>query len=577
MSESEPRLKAMPVEGQVTMGVIACLAASAAMWGTHQVVPHLWAMPGTVGLLDWTAFTLQHLGDDLHLHEAWLRLWRLGYQHYLALIAAIGAASWGLLFAPLTDRPLKPTMTAISLGGVLGLAGGVAATFLPSVTALHAVLALPAGVLFGAIAAATMVESRKPDPVIRGARVEKAARTASHSVVAKAIRSGRIAFAGTILKPEDETTHFVVIGASGSGKTTTLRPLIRTAIERGDPMVIADPDATFMKEFWRRGDVMLNPFAKWSVKWDFFADIRTETDHERMAAALLPISGGAESERWTMRGRSLLTTLMRQYRSLDVGGSDDFAAFLRTATPDLMVELVEGTESAPLFADGNERLRGSVIDELAPATRLLSLVARTKGRPFSIRQWAKAGKGRLWLPYKIGQLDALRAAIGCWLGVASTAVMSQPPSRERRVWFVADELDALGKVPSLEMGLTNGRRYGCCHVLGFQSISQLRGTYGEAVAATIEENVGTRLVLRCGGFGNDGTAEYASRLIGDRELVYEETTHNDGGAISTSMRRRIERAVLASEIASLPPLRGFLKTSSSPQWHEHGLRALDER
>ena len=48
-----------------------------------------------------------------------------------------------------------------------------------------------------------------------------------------------------------------------------------------------------------------------------------------------------------------------------------------------------------------------------------------------------------------------------------------------------DELPALQKVPSLETGLAEARKYGGCFVAGIQNIYQMEKIYGHAGAASM--------------------------------------------------------------------------------------------
>jgi type IV secretory pathway TraG/TraD family ATPase VirD4 len=56
-------------------------------------------------------------------------------------------------------------------------------------------------------------------------------------------------------------------------------------------------------------------------------------------------------------------------------------------------------------------------------------------------------------------------------------------------------------------------------VLGFQSIAQVSSTYGQGEAQTIVENCGNTLILRCSASEQGGTAQFASRLIGQRQVL----------------------------------------------------------
>jgi type IV secretory pathway TraG/TraD family ATPase VirD4 len=116
--------------------------------------------------------------------------------------------------------------------------------------------------------------------------------------------------------------------------------------------------------------------------------------------------------------------------------------------------------------------------------------------------------------------------------------------------------------------------------LGFQSIAQVSGTYGHAEAQTIVENCGNTLILRCSSSENGGTARFASKLIGEREITREHVTTNDGGGMfsrghastSKSLQHVTEAAVLPSEIEQLPDLQGYLKFASQPEWRRVHLR-----
>jgi type IV secretory pathway TraG/TraD family ATPase VirD4 len=155
--------------------------------------------------------------------------------------------------------------------------------------------------------------------------------------------------------------------------------------------------------------------------------------------------------------------------------------------------------------------------------------------------------------------------------------MSQPEDRDQRLWFVIDELDALGAIDGLKDALARLRKFGGRCVLGFQSIAQVTSTYGQSHANTIVENCANTLILRCSGSENGGTSQYASRLIGDREILRRQVSRGSDRESSFSLRsgRRsrsiteqhaTEPAVMPSELEQLPDLCGYLKTASSAAW-----------
>jgi hypothetical protein len=91
------------------------------------------------------------------------------------------------------------------------------------------------------------------------------------------------------------------------------------------------------------------------------------------------------------------------------------------------------------------------------------------------------------------------------------------------------------------------------------------------------ENCGNTLILRCSGSENGGTSQFASRLIGEREIVRRQisrgrdrenafTARGARRSRNTTDQHVTETAVLASEIEQLPDLCGYLKRASSAQW-----------
>jgi type IV secretory pathway TraG/TraD family ATPase VirD4 len=148
--------------------------------------------------------------------------------------------------------------------------------------------------------------------------------------------------------------------------------------------------------------------------------------------------------------------------------------------------------------------------------------------------------------------------------------MSQPEG-DARLWFVVDELDALGAIDGLKDALARLRKFGGRCVLGFQSIAQVSGTYGQAEAQTIVENCGNTLILRCSASEGGGTARFASKLIGEREIRREQVSKSTRpgewmSSKTTSEHFVTEAAVLPSEIEQLPDLVGYMKFASHAGW-----------
>jgi type IV secretory pathway TraG/TraD family ATPase VirD4 len=224
---------------------------------------------------------------------------------------------------------------------------------------------------------------------------------------------------------------------------------------------------------------------------------------------------------------------------------------------------------------------GSIRSVGGSAVAALEYIQAQRAAPFAVRRWVAAGHGVLFIPYQARQIAALRSIIATWVRLAIFEAMSQPEDQDQHLWFVVDELDALGAIDGLKDALARLRKFGGRCVLGFQSIAQVSSTYGNQEAQTIVENCSTTLILRCSSSEGGGTSAFASKLIGEREIIRKQTTRGRDREEFFSARTRrstnvseqhlTEAAVMPSEIEQLPDLTGYLKTASSKEWLRVGL------
>ena len=375
---------------------------------------------------------------------------------------------------------------------------------------------------------------------------------------------------GVRLPLEDESKHFKIIGTTGTGKSTAIGEVLQGALNRGDRAIIADPDGGYLRRFYDRdrGDVILNPFVPGAAKWDFYGEIKNDYDVEQLARSLIPDHGGSDRS-WREYARTFLSAVVDQTRSADVDIPELFRLLTSAKSEELKV-LLEGTTAQPFLDENNTRMFDSIRSVTISAVGALRYVGEQEGASLSVRDWVNNGRGVLFIPYEAGQIAALRSTVSAWMRLAIFETMNKE-ARDRRLWFVVDELDALGQIDGLKDALARLRKFGGRCLLGFQSIAQVSGTYGHAEAQTIVENCSNTLILRCAGSENGGTSQFASRLIGQREVVRTSESRSRQGlqifpTVTRSEHLHLEPAVLDSEIEQLPDLRGFLKLASSPRW-----------
>lgn len=446
--------------------------------------------------------------------------------------------------------------------------------------------AAPLGLLFFAVVGyATgllMAGGRADASVKRGALIEDGARLQRLTRRWLKKNPAGITLAGVGLSTEDEKKHVKLIGTTGTGKSTAIREIVTAALARGDRLVIADPDGGYLQRFYdpKRGDIILNPFDARSHTWDLFAEIEQPYDVDQLARSLIPDQDGSDRS-WRGYARTYFTAIARQLwelgqRDASYRTVSELYRLITMAPAEELKLLVANTPAQPFLEEGNERMFGSIRSVASASLAGLEPIAEQRSTRFSVRQWIRTSRqGVLFLPYSANQISALRASISAWMRVAIFETMSptttQGAEHDQNLWFIVDELDALGQIDGLKDALARLRKFGGRCVLGFQSIAQVSGTYGASEAQTIVENCGNTLILRCSASEKGGTASFASRLIGEREVVRQHETQStssrDFGVSRTRSEQHVtESAVLPAEIEQLPDLEGYLKIASEPVW-----------
>lgn len=491
------------------------------------------------------------------------------------LLAAIGlvwialAAALGWRGAPWPRWVLSPLLAAIGAVLALGVVAliGPASHGMPPPPLLRGVLLVAAGLALGLGPRDAVGRGR----VLRGARIEAA------GAVGRRPAGGGVTLAGVPLSPADETKHTKLIGTTGTGKSTLIAELLAAALARGDRAIVADPDGGYVARFYRpeRGDRLLTPFDPRAASWALFDELAEPFDVDELARALVPDTGGAARE-WAAYARTFVAAVIAQLRTTESPSLAELYRLLLVAEHRELALLLEGTPAQPFLETGNERMFSSLRSVAANAVRGLAYLHASDGPPLAVRQWVRTGEGVLFLPYRADQVAALRAVISAWLRLAILQTLSLPPTTgadQRPLWFIVDELDALGAIDGLGDALARLRKFGGRCVLGFQSIAQVSSTYGAGIAHTLVENCGNSVILRCSASEGGGTARFASQLVGEREVTAWQISHSTAGrafrrqtSTSRTLQRRTESALLPAEIEQLPDRAGYLKLASAPAW-----------
>ena len=374
-------------------------------------------------------------------------------------------------------------------------------------------------------------------------------------------RPGDIEIGGIPLPRSVEQQHILVAGAPGSGKSVALKGIIKTIRDRNnDGAVIHDPSGEFTALFYdqSRGDLIINPLDARCAPWSLWTDLRPG-EEAALAAAIIPAAEG-DNRYFSDAARATLEVLFQQ--------TDNVDDLVKIGLGESLPELIERIDKAGLGGlVGSAKTFASVRGNMAPYLRSLALMPPVpRGQGVSLHEFCERPAGRFIFLLSSGRTrDTLAPIHQLLLNQIVSVATSLRPDPARRIWLVLDELPTLLPSPALATTLSQGRKFGLSAVMALQAMGQMYSRVGQHESAALLSMPKTRLTLRVG----DGeTAEAMSREIGERHIKRKQVsqTQNSGGGngagssgTSTTWADVTERAVLASQIATLTDLQGYLR------------------
>lgn len=353
-----------------------------------------------------------------------------------------------------------------------------------------------------------------------------------------------------------ETRGVAYWGAPNSGKTQTLKPALLDALEQQPhaKVVLLDNKGDFTELFDENQSIILAPWDSRGVAWDVGKDIRNEIDAGLFAHALIPSVDGdnavfSDASRVALVG--FIVCLQQKY-GLEWGWKH-LAHCLEWSREQVM-------EAFKLYYPiglkiFREDSKSSDSVDFTLTANLSFLRQFAQAWPESIgglclRNWIQDDSDEK--PILLLQASKAFPTISdkyicAVLNILSKLILSPTfsDSSTRRIHFILDEIAQIPYIDQLKNLAALGRAKGACIWLGIQDFDRLVGQYGQHEVNSLIGMMQTKIVLSMGvGTG----ADFASKLIGDREIFTQDFDEN-GKRIPLT---QLQRIVAQSEISQLP-------------------------
>lgn len=369
--------------------------------------------------------------------------------------------------------------------------------------------------------------------------------------------------AGVAFPWRTEQSHTMMIGSTGTGKTTQMRALIAQMRMRRDRAVVFDLTGAYVEAFYNpQTDVILNPMDERCPSWSVFGEAKNHADFTGIAAALLPADGGGAEPFWMLAARTLFVETCIKLMKDGQATNQALASRLMMADLKEVHKMLENTVADPLTAPEAAKMAESIRAVFNTNAQALRFLPEGK-EPFSIQAWIRTDDmpgSILFITSSHNELVLNRALLSLWMNLAVHTLMRLPRTRSLRTWFFFDEVHALHRLPAIEDGLQTARGFGGAFVLGIHSFAKLSETYGKEGAQNLSSLARTKLILAA---ADRDTAEHCSDYIGHREVRMMDEAYSYGysnirDAATITPRSEVQPLVLPDDIMKLPSLRGFL-------------------
>jgi type IV secretory pathway TraG/TraD family ATPase VirD4 len=364
---------------------------------------------------------------------------------------------------------------------------------------------------------------------------------------------------GLFLTDDRLTKHMIVVGGTGSGKTAGyFWPILEEINEfENCKTIIHDVKADFTEKKKSRGQriskkeeknhvykneyteyldrdfMLIAPWDERSAQWNVAKDCRTKEEAQQLADTFIEKS---DNPMWSNGAKALLVGfIVKLQKEKDINWNwqdivDQLSQPIKNWHP---IMKKYNSLAAGLVEDPTSKTALSYVSTLLSYVQIFEQLAwawPNSQDGISIKDFVSddnTGNQILILQNNQTYRTIVQSIYPCMIELLSNYLNSPAfgDSKDRRIYFLLDEVYQLGKIDKIGTILETGRSKGLRAVLAMQDIHQLYDLYGQEKAKSWINMVGSYAI--CGISGE--TAEFfADKIIGKTEILKQNYTEEDG-------------------------------------------------
>jgi type IV conjugative transfer system coupling protein TraD len=385
------------------------------------------------------------------------------------------------------------------------------------------------------------------------------------------------------LVKDAETRHILVTGMTGSGKTNLINTLLPQVRHKKQPALVIDQTGEMISKYYNsgRGDIIFNPFDARSHSWDFWTDVTSHNSPlvgdidpklEKFAKVLFKFGVKENSSSdpfWNNSAETIFCACVESLLKSSNRSLKSLKELISYSSVDQLTKKLSGTRAERYLLKSNQNTAASILSVMSTSSKPLLLLNERQNeiqeqKKFSLEQYFKeVNQGsESWLFFSTppNQREVVAPLLGCLLELAISELINIGINEKRRMWFIIDEIAALGRLNSLNTLMNESRKYGGCVLAATQSANQLFNNFGHYAGNTIFGQFATKFMFR-----NDepSMAKLVSDIFGHTEYVTQQKNTSYGAneirdGISYTEQERRKLLVTANDLATLENLECFV-------------------
>src|SRR5439155_17323377 len=238
---------------------------------------------------------------------------------------------------------------------------------------------------------------------------------------------------GTLVRiaRQHEPEHILLVGDTGTGKSSLIRQLLIQIRDRGETAIVYDPAREYLPQFLNpeRSDTVLNPLDARMPYWSPSDELLHPSEADAIAKSLYP-DRDHENRFFIESPRKIFAHLLK-YRPTP----EELCDWIARPAPEID-RRVAGTPLEAVIAKNAPQQRSGVLAVLERAGSILRLlpVASKTGRTWSATEWVVRGVGWLFITTTPETREILRPLVSLWLDLLVLRLTARSSFTAKPVW-----------------------------------------------------------------------------------------------------------------------------------------------